>query len=154
VWAEQEAGEHEQAGDEHEDVPGEEHGDLLLQDDVVVHPPELVDEGDRPADGLHDPEDAEAATGRNCIAEEGDDESEEEQGGGDVAGAAEGDSTREKGGGDELNGREGDRGDDPEFGGLTHYGPHFSRIDYRPMKAKETGQNVVVRWYFWITAGR
>ena len=77
VRSKEESRKHEQAGDEQENVAGEEHRDLLPEDDVVVHPPELVDECDRPADGLHDPEDAKAAAGGDGVAAEGDDKGEE-----------------------------------------------------------------------------
>ena len=142
--AEQEAGEHEQSRKEEEHIAGEEHGNLFLQEDVVVHPPELVDEGDRPADGLHDPEDAEATAGGDGVANESDDEGKEEQGRGNVADCAEGYTAREERGGGELDESEDDRRCNPKFCGLAHNaGPHFSMIDYRQITKGKQGRKVV-----------
>lgn len=122
VGAKQKAREHEQSGNEQENVARKKHGNGFPEQDVVDHPPELIDQRNGPANGLHDPEDAKAAARRYGVRSEGDQEGENEQGRREIADGGEGESARKESRSGALDQREDGRRGNPDFRARTQGG--------------------------------
>jgi len=138
VRAKQEAGEHEDAGKERQNVPGEESGNIFLKEDVVNGPQKLAGEGDGPTDCLHDPKEAEPTSSRYGVTSKGDDESDEEEGTGGVTDSAEGHASGKKGRGHALYECKYDRRSHPIFRGLTQGEALDSTMNCKDLRAWRT----------------